>query len=102
MPAAAFAHGDLVTILATASVNSQYELTPGFPFLHADLPGPPGFSLDLPLGSPGLAVFRGDVRPALAQALRDALEYRDCRIEAGCAAWRERYGQALAVLGARE
>lgn len=102
MPAAAFAHGDLVTILATASVNSQYELTPGLSFLHADLAGLPAVSLDLPLGSPGLAVFRGDVRPALAQALRDGLEYRDCRSEARCAAWRERYAAALEYLAGKE
>lgn len=101
MPASRFAHGDLVTILAAASVNSQFELTPGLSFLHADLTGPPAFSLDLPLGNPGLAVFRGNVRPALLQALRDGLEYRDCRIEAQCAAWRERYTAALEAMGAR-
>ena len=99
-----FARGEPVTILVTATADAEYEAcAPGgttIPMLEVKLPARTMTRMAVPCGGyPGVRVIHGDVTPTLVQALRDALEFRDCTSNAECLGWREQYERLLDALG---
>ena len=100
-----FDRGEPVTILVTATADAQYEAcTPGgtsVPMLEARLPSKSVARVVVPCDFPGVRVIHGDVMPTVAQALRDAIRYRDCT-EGECETWTDQYERLLDALGLPE
>ena len=102
VPAARFTRGEAVTVLVSGTADDEYPAcAPGdrtYLMLGTSLPD--GRIVTVPCDYPGITVIHGDITPTLIQALRDAMEYRDCGVDDECIAWREQYEKALDVLGA--
>ena len=101
---ARFAKDEPVTILVTATADAQYETcAPGgttVPVLEAKLPSVNRTRVTVPCdGYPGVRVIHGDIRPTLLQALRDAMEFRDCATDRECETWFNQYEALLEALG---
>ena len=99
-----FVRGEPVTILVTATADAEYEsCAPGgttVGMLEARLPSKSVARVVVPCdGYPGVRVIHGDISPTLVQALRDAMEYRDCTSDPVCEGWRNQYEALLDVLG---
>ena len=97
-PAARWAVGEDATILATAKADPGY-LAPVATATGFRLPG--GRVIVASPDWRGVTLVHGDIRDTLIQALKDAMEYRDCAgRDPVCEQWHLQYGKALDVLGA--
>ena len=98
-----FERDEPVTIVVTATADAEYEAcAPGgtsVPMLEARLPSQSVARVVVPCDFPGVRVIHGDVRPTMKQALKDAMEFRDCATDKECAAWFDQYEALLEALG---
>jgi hypothetical protein len=104
-PAPRFAHGEQVTIVIKATVDSEHDAAApgGGTVLMLGVRLPDGRLLSVPAGYPGIKVIHGDITPTLLHGLADALVYHD---EGRCGdrehlGWVENYERAVDALDGR-